>query len=181
MNYLYDYHIHTTYSIDGHNKLFEMCIAAIANGLQEIAITDHFELTPLEDSYKSFNLPAYLSDIAYAREVFKGKLKIKSGIELGQPQLFPTISKNFTDLAKFDYIIGSAHKLPSGIDFSEIDYNNSKLEDMCESYLTQVKNLVLSGDFDCVGHLNMLKRYSTEYYKTRVTLMTQYELLKQAF
>jgi len=179
MNYLFDYHIHTTYSIDGHNKLFEICTAAIANGLKEIAITDHFELTPLDDSYNNFDLWVYLSDIAHVSEIFKGKLRIKSGIELGQPQLYPSISKNLTDLAQFDYVIGSAHKLPDGIDFSEIDYSNSKLEDMCELYLNQVKNLVMNGDFDCVGHLDMLKRYSTQHYKTRITLMTQYELLKQ--
>ena len=179
MNYLYDYHIHTTYSIDGHNKVFEICKAAITNGLKEIAITDHFELTPLDDSYNNFDLLGYLSDIAYANEVFKGKLKIKSGIELGQPQLFPKIAKNLTDLAQFDYIIGSVHKLPEGIDFSEIDYRNSELNDMCALYLNQVKDLIINGNFDCVGHLDLIKRYSTEHYKTRITLMTQYELLKQ--
>lgn len=179
MNYLYDYHIHTTYSIDGHNKIFEICNAAIANGLKEIAITDHFELTPLDNSYNNFDLLGYLSDIAYVNEVFKGKLKIKSGIELGQPQLFPRIAENLTDFAQFDYIIGSIHKLPEGMDFSEIDYRNSELKDMCALYLNQVKNLIINGHFDCVGHLDLIKRYSTEHYKTRITLMTQYELLKQ--
>ncbi|KZL90352.1 PHP domain-containing protein [Clostridium magnum] len=43
MNYLYDYHIHTTYSIDGKNTILEVCKSAVEKGLKEIAITDHFE------------------------------------------------------------------------------------------------------------------------------------------
>ncbi|EYE87546.1 histidinol phosphate phosphatase [Fervidicella metallireducens AeB] len=179
MNYLYDYHIHTTYSIDGHNSINEICDQAIKSGLKEIAITDHFELSSLDDNYMDFNIIGYLSEISHANELYKGKLKIKSGIELGQPHMYPDIVKKLLQCNQLDYIIGSLHKLPDSTDFSEIDYSKYTLEDICSIYLNNLKKLLTCDSFDCIGHLDLIKRYSCNHYKERVTLSLQHELLRE--
>ena len=46
-------------------------------------------------------------------------------------------------------------------------------------YINQIKQMVTLADFDCVGHLDLIKRYSTKTYNTRITLIVQYELLKE--
>lgn len=181
MNYLYDYHIHTTHSIDAKSTILEVCKSAVEKGLREIAITDHFESTQGNENYSAFKPYEYRLEIEKAREIFHGKLKIKIGIELGQPHLFLKANESVVNSMQYDYIIGSAHKLPEGTDFSEFDYSNVKLEEACEIYINQVKQLASKADFDCVGHIDLIKRYSTNHYRTRVTLMTQQELLKEAF
>ena len=181
MNYLYDYHVHTTYSTDGNSTMFEVCRSAVKSGLKEIAITDHFEPTIGNENYPEFKACDYKLEIEALREVFKGKLKIKMGVELGQPHLFFNTTQQLVDSMNYDYIIGSAHKLPDGTDFSELNYSKSTMEEACEVYIKQVNELASKADFDCVGHIDLVKRYSTNHYKKRVTLMTQQELLKEVF
>jgi histidinol phosphate phosphatase HisJ family len=181
MNYLYDYHIHTTHSIDGKNTILEVCKSAVEKGLKEIAITDHFEPKNGDENYAVYKPYDYRLEIEKARVIFQGKLKIKMGVELGQPHLFLNSSQSVVKSIPYDYVIGSAHKLPEGTDFSEINYSRVCLEEICEIYLNQVKKLVSQADFDCVGHIDLIKRYSTDQYRTRVTLITQQELIKEVF
>ena len=181
MNYLYDYHIHTNYSIDGKNSIFDVCESAIRKGLKEIAITDHFEPTIKDRRCEEYRPNESWIEIIKANEIFKGKLKVKMGVELGQPHLFLNESKQLVNSVPYDYVIGSAHKLPTGMDVGQINYSNVTLEDICHTYINQVKQLVELADFDCVGHIDLIKRYCTNHYNTRVTLMTQYELLKEVF
>lgn len=181
MNYLYDYHIHTTHSIDGKNTILEVCKSAVERGLKEIAITDHFEPKRGDENYEVYNPYNYRLEIEKARMIFHGKLKIKIGVELGQPHLFLDPSQSLVNSIPYDYVIGSAHRLPEGIDFSEFKYSSVHLEEACQIYLNQIKNLVSQADFDCVGHIDLIKRYSTDQYKTRVTLMTKQELLREVF
>lgn len=179
MKYMFDYHIHTIYSSDGRSTLYDICSTAIERGLNEIAITDHFEPKTEDKSYKYYKPQLCLADVARANETFKGKLKIKMGVELGQPHLFLGTTKSLIDSTPFDYIIGSAHKLPGDMDVSEINYSFINIEDICEIYLNQIKQLVSHADFNCVGHMDLIKRYSVNYYRKRVTLTIQYELLKE--
>ncbi len=181
MEYLFDYHVHTTYSTDGHSTMLEVCKSAVKNGLREIAITDHFEPTKGNESYPQFKANEYRLEIEELRERFKGKLKIKMGVELGQPHLFLDTTREMVNSMEYDYIIGSAHKLPDGMDFSEYNYSRSSMEEACGIYLKQVESLAKVSDFDCVGHVDLVKRYSTNHYKTRVTLMTLKELAEQVF
>jgi histidinol-phosphatase (PHP family) len=167
--------------MDAKNTIFEMCRAAVEKGLNEIAITDHFEPTSGDAISNYFNSKDYLKDIENAREIFKGKLKIKVGVEMGQPHLFPLKSQKCINSIPYDYILSSVHKFPGDIDVSEIDYSNTSIQDVCEDYLNQVKQLAVTGNFDCIGHIDLIKRYSTSIYKTRVSLMSQEELLREVF
>lgn len=181
MYYLYDYHVHSNHSTDGNNTVFEICQSAIKKGLKEIVITDHFEPSRFNEKYAQYKPYDYWLDVALANELHKKNLKVKLGIELGQPHLFMDSSSALTKLIPYDYVIGSAHKFPSGLDCSEIDYNSYSIEDICQLYIEQIKNLVLNSDFDCVGHIDLIKRYGTKVYNKRVTLMTQQELLSEVF
>lgn len=179
MQYRYDYHIHTIHSGDGKSTIDEVCESAIKKGLKEIAVTEHFEPISTDKEYKFYKPLICRDEIINANEIYKGKLKIKMGVELGQPHLFLETSNAVLKKTSFDYIIGSAHKLPGDTDFSHVDYSIISMEDACQMYINQIRELVSLADFDCVGHLDLVKRYSTSIYKKRVTLMVQYELLKE--
>lgn len=179
MKYLTDYHVHSSFSSDGHNSIMELCSSAISKGIREIAITDHFEPTISNEYCTFYNQRGYWAYITKAKQLFKGKLKIKLGVELGQPHLFPEASKAILADFPYDYVLASAHKLPEGMDVSELDYDGISEEELCAMYLAQLKQLVYWYDFDCIGHLDLIKRYSAAVYKKNISLACQYELLKE--
>lgn len=179
MKYLADYHIHSTYSSDGHNTIMELCKSAVSKGIKEIAVTDHFEPSIGDENYTFYNQKGYWVYMTKARQIFKGKLNIKLGVELGQPHLFPEASKSILADFPYDYVLASAHKLPDGKDVSEINYSQISEEDVCSIYLGQLKELIYWNDFDCIGHLDLIKRYSAAVYKKNISLASQYELLKE--
>lgn len=179
MKYLMDYHVHSIYSSDGHSTIMELCQSAVNKGIEEIAITDHFEPSVKDEHCLYYNRKGYWAHVLKAKQEFRGKLKIKLGIELGQPHLFPESSKAILADFPYDYVLASAHKLPEGMDVSEIEYSQVSEEEICSIYLGQLRELVYWNDFDCIGHLDLIKRYSSEVYKKNITLSCRYELLKE--
>jgi len=179
MNYLIDYHVHSIYSSDGHNTIIELCQNAVDKGIKEIAVTDHFEPTTKDEYCSSYNQKGYWAYIEKAKRLFKGMLNIKLGVELGQPHLFPETSNAILADFPYDYVLASAHKLPEGMDVSELDYSKIGEEELCSMYLRQLKQLIYWNNFDCIGHLDLIKRYSAAVYKKNITLACQYELLKE--
>ena len=179
MNYLMDYHIHSNHSTDAISSITEVCQSAINRGISEIAITDHFEPSNGDELYEVYNQKSYWADIAKAKQLYKGKLKVNMGVELGQPHIFGIGSGIVMQDFPYDYVIASAHKLPDGRDMSEIDYLSMTVDDVCEMYLKQIKNLLDWKNFDCVGHIDLIKRYSASIYGKNLSLTCQYELLTQ--
>lgn len=177
--YLYDYHIHSNFSTDGKDSIYQICRDALDKGLKEIAITDHFEPTVGNEEYKFFKPADYLQDLEKARELFKGRLTIKAGIELGQPHRFQESSRRVLNEIPFDFVLGSAHKFPGDIDCSEIKYADIRLEDICSMYLKQLEIMANDADFDCVGHIDLIKRYSKSIYSKRVSLTIHQEFFSE--
>lgn len=163
-----DYHMHTTISPDGRHTIEEMCEAAVENGLKEIALTDHFEIytpdfrgsaySPLGQFTISY-LEEYFRQFEQALEKFEGKLSLRSAVELGQPQINPAFSQEVLSRFSFDYVVGSMHKVDN-IDFSERDYTIGHNKLLCEKNLEWLYEMADKGDFDCLGHADLIKRYA---------------------
>lgn len=181
MNYLVDYHTHSTNSIDGKDTVLQICRSALDRGLKEIAITDHFEPSKSGDSHKSYRPNVYIVDILKAREKFRGRLKIKMGVELGQPHQFNKISEAIIDSFPYDYVLGSAHKLKEGSDVKDLDFSRIKMDDLCNTYIDELIDLAKWGKFDCIGHLDLIKRYAANSYKDKITLMPYRDRLEELF
>lgn len=176
--FLYDYHMHSTNSTDGKNSVMEMCAQAVKNGLNEIAFTDHFEPQPGKEDYRIYNPFQLMAEIHRARKIFGHKLKILVGIELGQPHHFPVSSERVLTSIPYDYVLASAHKFKNGCDVGELNYSEWDLNDLYTVYSRELKALVQWGKFDCVGHIDLIKRYCTCFYNSRVTLAICRDMLE---
>lgn len=181
MSYYIDYHIHSRHSTDAVSPIHEICQWALNSGLKEIAVTDHFEPSQGDELYEAYDQKSYWAEMTKAKQQFKGKLEIKLGIELGQPHLFREGSNAILKDFPYDYVIGSAHKMENGKDMSELDYRSISMEDVCSMYLQQLDRLLEFEDFDCVGHMDLVKRYSAGVYGRNLSLACQHELLTQIF
>lgn len=168
-----DYHLHTTCSPDGFSDAEEMCQAAVEKGLKEIALTDHFEVytpgfQPDGKFYTMFDENTLQSTKqAYERckAKFQDRLIIRRGIEIGQPHVNPEFVKKVFRGHTFDYIIGSAHKM-NNVDLSMEDYASTDLNRLALRNLENIYRLVDKEDFDCLGHLDLIKRYAAKHEKT---------------
>ena len=159
-----DYHMHSEHSPDSKTPIEELCRTAIQKGFQEIAITDHFEL--YAPGYPvGFFTPRYvekvLADIESAQKKFEGQLIIRKGIELGQPMVNPELAKSILEKHEFDYVIGSVHKIGT-LTLSNVAYNAHNVEDICLNYLDAIYELADEGDFDCLGHIDMIRLYAAK-------------------
>ena len=146
-----DYHMHTTFSPDGHNTPREMCLAALEKGLTEIAVTDHFEFF-----HKAVNADArYSKEIIGAgqkaldacRKEFSGRLTIRNGVEIGQPQVDPSRAAELLSALPFDYVIGSIHKLDD-VDMGQMDYPDEVISGRVHQNLSMMVELADRYDFD---------------------------------
>lgn len=177
-DYLVDYHIHSIHSSDAESSVLDICRSAEKKGLKEIVITDHYEPNIGEEHDRYYDQQRYRNAVLMAREAFDGKLIVKFGVELGQPHLYPESCNAILEGLPYDYVIGSIHKGADGVDVEDLDYSCIKEEDICSIYLNHVKLMVEWNNFDCVGHLDLIKRYSADTYKRNLSLTCRYELLE---
>ncbi|MBI5568268.1 MAG: PHP domain-containing protein, partial [Chloroflexi bacterium] len=59
----HDYHLHSHYSCDCQSTMAEQCASAIAKGIPEIGLTDHFDLHPLDECSGYFKLAGWMAEI----------------------------------------------------------------------------------------------------------------------
>lgn len=86
MKNLFDYHIHSNYSFDATSSINEICRVAERKGLKEICITDHYEYgVPEDEGWSNLISQEYLDQILEIQEIFKGRVRVKIGVEVGQP------------------------------------------------------------------------------------------------
>lgn len=176
--YLYDYHTHSLHSSDGENTVYELCVNAMTSGMKEIAVTDHFEPSLGNAAYPYYNAKSYFLDILLVKAIFSSELKIKFAVELGQPHLFPEYSEKLIASNAYDYVLGSAHKMKEGKDFGEILYSTDNVSFYCNKYLDELKSLAEWNQFDCIGHLDLIKRYASKF-KVKADLMNYRERLEE--
>lgn len=179
MSYLMDYHVHSIHSFDAYDSISDICKSAVDGGLCEIVITDHFEPGMWDDYNFFYDKDQYLTDVKNARQDFDGKLKVKFGVELGEPHLYPEASESIMEYMPYDYVLGSIHKFIDNIDAEDIDYSRFSETEICSLYLEEIRKLVKWNNFDCVGHLDLIKRYSRETYGKNLSLTCQHELLQE--
>lgn len=175
--YLYDYHTHSHYSSDGKNSVSEMCIKAIASGMKEIAVTDHFEPTLGNEKYPYYSAVNYFFEVLKSSTIFAKELKVKAAVELGQPHLYPEYSLKLIENYHYDYVLASAHKMKDNKDFGDIAYNAQNITSYCIKYLDELNALVDWNKFDCIGHLDLIKRYASKC-NTKAVLMNYKERLE---
>lgn len=176
--YLIDYHTHSDNSSDGKNKIYDMCVKSVDSGLNEIAVTDHFEPSLGNENYPYYNADKYFEEVLSAEAVFAKDIKLKRGVELGQPHLYPEYSEKLIEVHQYDYVLASAHKMSDNKDFGEVIYDEHNKSYYCIRYLEELKALVNWNKFDCVGHLDLIKRY-TSLYKIKVHLIDYRDRLEE--
>ena len=152
---MFDYHMHTVVSFDGHHRGIEMANAALKAGLKEICFTDHLDYDPLgKMGVMAFDTERYNAE--YDNLELPG-LKIRRGMEFGMT--VDNRSQFKTDLQRrpFDFVLGSVH-FADDLDVYYQEYWQDKTVFQAERrYLeTTLECVRLHDDFDVLAHLTYI-------------------------
>ena len=157
-------HTHTLFD-DGKNTPLEMAQAALDAGLSSLGFSGHSVLPfPNDWSLTEDRVPVYLAAVEEAKEAFRGRLEICSGIE------WDGLSRQSID--GFDYVIGSLHHIAAGGEALSIDespeetrrilqqYYHGNEDAMSAAYFAQYAGLAENPAIDIVGHFDVLTKFS---------------------
>lgn len=165
MNYrMADYHVHTDFSCDSEADMEAVCEAAIDRGLSEIAFTDHLDFGPA-DPPGCFRQIEYLAAIERCRAHYGDRLTIRTGVEIGEPHLFAREAARVLAMGDFDIVLGSAHYADGMQAAWKANFFDQPLRQAYEAYFRQVVRLAAEGEFDILGHVDLVKRDAHKFEK----------------
>jgi len=157
-----DFHMHTIHSFDGNADVLAMCEAAIEAGLDVIAVTDHVDIGSSEPEVFACTARDSFHDSTKAAELYRGRLRIARGMELGQALHNPGETTRILDGCNFDFVLGSLHNLRGEEDFYYWDYSaltDDEIDNALHKYFDELTELVQWGRFHSLAHLTYPMRY----------------------
>lgn len=154
---MYDFHIHSRVSFDGHDTGADMARAAVAAGLREICFTDHLDYDPL----------GQMGDLTFSTEDYRKEydqlslpgLTIRRGMEFG---MTPENRAQFqADVARypFDFVLGSVHFVDDLDVYYQAWWAGKTVFQAERRYLEATLACVQAQeDFDVLAHLTFISK-----------------------
>ncbi|MCK9444210.1 MAG: histidinol-phosphatase HisJ family protein [Tissierellaceae bacterium] len=158
---MYDFHLHSEYSIDSKASMESMVASAINNNLKSICFTDHVDYDATTTGMDFvFRTADYFKNINQVKYKYKNEIEILAGVEIGmQPHLFDRYN-TLIENNNFDFVIMSLHAVEK-IDIHTGEFTK-KYEplDALERYYGDIKKCISGfSNFDVFGHLDFIDRY----------------------
>ena len=154
-------HFHSRYSQDAKGEIDEIIRKARECGLKIITITDHF---PTQEYSKSDAPNSYMEekDVEEYLKLKSSEIDLRVGFEIDYAEGFDL------EIPDIDFTLGSVHII-GGICF---DYSEEKFVEAVEKlggaknlylkYFKLIKDLVRTGKFDCVAHLDLVQKFNKD-------------------
>jgi len=179
-----DYHVHPDYSIDASPfRIRDYCQKALELNLFEICFTTHTEFDPERREVDNFIvhngewvsvfnhpwLEGYFNEITRAQQEFRNtNLKIKAGIEIGYNRGCEKHVEKIVNNYTFDFVMGAIHCLDhiaiSSMKESPHYFQNKTLDELRKEYFAILEEMVATGLFDCIAHVDLYIRYGLKHY-----------------
>lgn len=154
---MFDFHMHTRVSFDGHDTGLQMAQAAKAAGLKEICFTDHLDYDPLgQMGILAFDTDVYNQEYN-ALEV--PGLKIRRGMEFGMTDDNRAQFRKDLKRRPFDFVLGSIHFVDDLDVYFQAFWEGKTVFEAERRYLDETLNCVrLHDDFDVLAHLTYIAK-----------------------
>jgi len=162
-----DSHVHTKYCKHATGDAADYVKSAEEKGLEYLGFADHL---PLPTGFNNQagdlaipdnDLPNYIRDVK--KEIGNKGLQIATGVEA---DYLPGYEKQTGEALKkngFDFVIGSVHFIDNwNFDYSEEIFREGMKKyggEPHHAYYALVKEMVGSGMFDIIGHLDLIKKF----------------------
>lgn len=159
----YDYHMHSEFSHDSTASIESMIKRSIELSLREICFTDHVDYGIIIDGQEidfDIDYNDYFSKLNYYSEIYKNKIVIKKGIEMGlQEHVLEKCKKDILN-NEFDFVIASIHCIDKYELIKKKFYEDKTEEEAFRIYFENLYKLIKEyNDYSILGHLDIVKRY----------------------
>ncbi|MBQ9149184.1 MAG: histidinol-phosphatase HisJ family protein [Oscillospiraceae bacterium] len=154
---MFDYHMHSIVSFDGHDTPEAMVQAALDKGLKEICFTDHIDHeVGVEKELMVFDIDTY--NEAYDWLEVPG-LKIRRGMEFGIKPGNQAEFRRDLELRHFDFVIGSVHFVDEMDVYLAPFWEGRTKESVYLQFMEETLKCVQAHDqFDVLGHLTYISK-----------------------
>ncbi|GLY18490.1 hypothetical protein Kisp01_55040 [Kineosporia sp. NBRC 101677] len=174
-----DNHVHSQFSWDtrSNGSMDLTCARAVEIGLPAIAFTEHLDFTAwghedlppgettiaFRDRVQPLDVEAYQAELERCRDKYPD-LRILSGIETGEPHLFPGSVAAVLRSGAFERVLGSLHSVvhegrmlsPERV----FGLNAMPTEDLMRRYFEGLLDLIKGSDvFQVLAHCDFPRRY----------------------
>lgn len=170
--------MHSDFSADCSTPMEETIESAIDKGVRGICFTEHVDFDYPDPSI-SFELDVenYEKKLQQMKKHYGEKISIKKGVEIGvEPYLLPRYQA-FLSENKFDFIICSMHTAERKDLHSGNFFEGKTVEEAYRIYYEELLYCVKHfKDYDILGHIDLVKRYTQEKSKNDF-----HDLLQQIF
>ena len=154
---MFDFHMHSIVSFDGHDSPEAMLRAAEEQGLKEICFTDHIDyFANVEKQEWVFDTAVY--NAAYD-SLHHPTVKIRRGMEFGlKPYNAPALKEDLKR-RNFDFVLGSVHFVDEkDVYFAEY-WDGLTIFEAERRYLEEILACVqVHEDYDVLGHLTYISK-----------------------
>jgi histidinol-phosphatase (PHP family) len=163
---MFDYHVHSEFSVDCTVPMAQSCEAAIRAGVTEIAFTDHVDHEPADMGFGYYRPAEFRQSVASVQERYGDRLTILLGAEVDFNRGIAGQVERFLNENSFDFVIGSVHYGEAGEIIFPAYFEDRSLDDVFLPYFEEVQAAVETGWFDTIGHLDLPKRYAPASHRT---------------
>lgn len=159
-----DYHVHTQLCNHARGPMEAYIRQAITMGLKEMCFLDHLtmhdygkrlSMTPKE-------VPLYFQAVQQLKHKYRGKIKVKAGLELDFVPEYTDFFQTIVDTYSFDMIGSSLHFLGDmDIVTSKSDWKkgNLDIDYVYGLYFSQLDKMLDYNYFDVICHIDLIKKF----------------------
>jgi len=156
-----DLHNHTTRCNHAKGSMESYIERAIELGIDIYGFSEHAPMN-FDEHYrlKFSEMGLYTSEVEMLQEKYKGQIKILLGYEVDY--LEGKMDSRVLN-ADVDYLIGSVHFLDEwGFDNPEFiaEYQNRDIDTIWQEYFNAIEAMAKMGQFEIVGHLDLIKVFN---------------------
>lgn len=175
---MFDFHMHSRVSFDGHDTGLQLAQAAAAAGLKEICFTDHMDyVRPENEKDLIFRVEDYNRE--YDGLELPGLL-IRRGVEYGLYE--DNMAQMKIDLAArhYDFVLGSIHFVDDiDVYFPEYWEGKAVFQAQRRYFETMLECVSVHEDFDVLSHLTYLHKSRACPVKTPLPYADHAEIIDE--
>lgn len=175
---MFDFHMHSRVSFDGHDTGLQLAQAAVQAGLKEICFTDHRDFLRQEREQTMLFDPAAYSAEYDALEV--PGLTIRRGVEYGLYN--DNVERMHQELQQrnYDFVLGSIHFVDDiDVYFAEYWQGKTVWEAQRHYFETMLECVRVHDDFDVLSHMTYLHKGTGSPVKTPLPLDDHREIIDE--
>ena len=175
---MFDFHMHSRVSFDGHDTGLQLAQAAVQAGLKEICFTDHRDFLRKEREQTMLFDPAAYSAEYDALEV--PGLTIRRGVEYGLYNDNAERMRQELKQRNYDFVLGSIHFVDDiDVYFAEYWQGKTVFEAQRRYFETMLECVRVHEDFDVLSHMTYLHKGAGSPVKTPLPLDDHREIIDE--